>query len=95
MILFVSGLPDDLDDAELMEIFGAYGKVRSTTVILDRETRKSQCFGFVDMPDKTEAENTIRRLDEAELEGKTMTVKKALYNGKNRAPNPNANPPVK
>lgn len=77
MKIFVAGLPADMDDTELKEIFEGYGKVKTALIILDKETRKSRCFGFVDMPDKMEASETIKRLHGAELEGKTMTVKQA------------------
>ncbi len=77
MNLFVAGLPFDMDDQELKEIFEAYGAVSSAKVILDRETRKSRGFGFVEMPETTEAENAIKKLDGASLENKTLAVKVA------------------
>jgi cold-inducible RNA-binding protein len=77
MNLFVAGLPFDMDDQELKEIFEAYGAVSSAKVILDRETRKSRGFGFVEMPETTEAENAIKGLDGASLENKTLAVKVA------------------
>src|SRR5580704_10679114 len=77
MNLFVAGLPFDMDDQELKEIFEAYGAVSSAKVILDRETRKSRGFGFVEMPDTAEAENAIKKLDGASLENKTLAVKVA------------------
>jgi RNA recognition motif-containing protein len=38
MKIFVAGLPYDLDDAELEEIFEKFGKVNSAKVAMDRET---------------------------------------------------------
>ena len=49
MKLFVTGLPYDLDDAELEEIFEKFGTIISAKVAIDRETGKSRGFGFVDM----------------------------------------------
>jgi cold-inducible RNA-binding protein len=77
MNLFVAGLPFDVDDQELKEIFEAYGTVSSAKVILDRETRKSRGFGFVEMPETAEAEGAIKGLDGATLENKTLAVKVA------------------
>jgi cold-inducible RNA-binding protein len=77
MNLFVAGLPFDVDDQELKEIFEEYGTVGSAKVILDRETRKSRGFGFVDMPDNAEAEKAIKGLDGAALDNKTLAVKVA------------------
>jgi cold-inducible RNA-binding protein len=77
MNLFVAGLPFDVDDQELQQIFEEFGTVSSAKVILDRETRKSRGFGFVEMPDNTEAEKAIKGLDGATLENKTLAVKVA------------------
>ncbi len=43
MKLFVAGLPYDLDDAELEEIFEKFGTVSSARVAMDRETGKIIC----------------------------------------------------
>ena len=77
MNLFVAGLPYDVDDQELRQIFEEFGTVGSAKVILDKETRKSRGFGFVEMPDKTEAENAIKGRDGAALDNKTLAVKEA------------------
>lgn len=36
MKIFVAGLPYDLDDAELMEIFEKFGQVATAKVAIDR-----------------------------------------------------------
>src|SRR4029077_16367328 len=77
MNLFVAGLPFDVDDQELQQIFEEYGTVSSAKVILDKETRKSRGFGFVEMPDDAQAQTAIKGLHEATLEGRTLTVKVA------------------
>ena len=59
MNIFVAGLPYDLDDAELMEIFEKFGEVKSAKVAMDKETGKSRGFGFVDMPVREEAMDAI------------------------------------
>ncbi len=64
MKIFVIGLPYDLDDAELEEIFEKFGKVASAKVTLDKETGKSRGFGFVDMPNAEEARDAIENLND-------------------------------
>ena len=77
MKLFVAGLPSDFDDVDLKEMFELYGVVHSAKVVLDRETGKSKGFGFVDMPDDTEAKGAIETLDGAGIKGKKLAVKEA------------------
>ena len=47
MKLFVAGLPYDMDDAELMEIFEKFGETTSAKVAIDKATGKSRGFGFL------------------------------------------------
>jgi RNA recognition motif-containing protein len=77
MNLFVAGLPYDLDDAELMEIFEKFGAVTSAKVAMDKETGKSRGFGFVEMPNSSEAKEAIEGLNDISLGKKPLVVKEA------------------
>ena len=77
MTLFVAGLPYDLDDAELEEIFEKFGTISSAKVSMDRETGKSRGFGFVEMPVEAEAKEAIEHLNDISLGKKPLVVKKA------------------
>lgn len=77
MTLFVAGLPYDLDDAELEEIFEKFGKVLSAKVSIDRETGKSRGFGFVQMEKESDARDAIEHLNDISLGKKPLVVKAA------------------
>ena len=77
MTLFVAGLPYDLDDAELMEIFEKFGPVVSAKVTMDRETGKSRGFGFVDMQEESDGRDAIEHLNDISLGKKPLVVKAA------------------
>lgn len=77
MNIFVAGLPYDLDDAELLEFFEKFGTVNSAKVAIDRETGKSRGFGFVEMPNDTEAKEAIEGLNDISLGKKSLIVKQA------------------
>lgn len=77
MNIFVAGLPYDLDDAELEEIFEKFGKVTSAKVAMDRQTGKSRGFGFVEMPVEAEAKDAIESLNNISLGKKPLIVKAA------------------
>jgi RNA recognition motif-containing protein len=77
MKIFVAGLPYDLDDAELEEIFEKFGKVVSAKVAMDKETGKSKGFGFVEMANDTEAKEAIEGLNDISLGKKPLVVKQA------------------
>jgi cold-inducible RNA-binding protein len=77
MKIFVAGLPYDLDDAELEEIFEKFGTITSAKVAIDRETGKSKGFGFVEMPVEAEAKEAIEGLNDISLGKKPLIVKAA------------------
>jgi cold-inducible RNA-binding protein len=77
MTLFVAGLPYDLFDDELMEIFEKFGTVTSAKVAMDKETGKSKGFGFVEMPIRTEGKDAIDNLKDISLGKKMLIVKEA------------------
>jgi cold-inducible RNA-binding protein len=77
MKLFVAGLPYDLDDAELEEIFEKFGTITSARVAIDRETGKSKGFGFVEMANDAEAREAIENLKDISLGKKPLVVTQA------------------
>ncbi|HEU4472871.1 MAG TPA: RNA-binding protein, partial [Flavisolibacter sp.] len=77
MKLFVAGLPYDLYDEELVEIFEKFGTIASAKVAIDKETGKSRGFAFVDMPNEEEAREAIDGLNDISLGKKPLVVKEA------------------
>lgn len=80
MKLFVAGLPYDLFDDELVEIFEKFGPLVSAKVTLDRETGKSRGFGFVEMQNEQDALDAIEHLKDIAFGKKQLIVKKAEEN---------------
>jgi cold-inducible RNA-binding protein len=80
MKIFVAGLPYDLDDDELVEIFEKFGTIISAKVAMDKETGKSKGFGFIEMQNDAEALDAIESLNDISLGKKPLVVKKAEDN---------------
>jgi RNA recognition motif-containing protein len=77
MNLFVAKLNFNTESEDLRKVFEEYGTVSSANVIMDKFTGKSKGFGFVEMDDDSEAKEAINALNESELDGRTIVVKKA------------------
>jgi RNA recognition motif-containing protein len=77
MKLFVAGLPYDLYDDELVEIFEKFGTITSAKVAIDKETGKSRGFGFVEMPNEAEAKDAMENLNDISLGKKPLVIKEA------------------
>jgi RNA recognition motif-containing protein len=74
MNIYISNLSYGVTDADLTELFSEYGEVTSAKVITDRETGKSRGFGFVEMANESEGQKAIDELNEAEYDGKNISV---------------------
>jgi RNA recognition motif-containing protein len=72
--LFVGKLSYNTTDSTLEAHFAQFGKVISAQVILDRDTRQSKGFGFVEMESEEEAKAAIAQLDGKELDGRMIVV---------------------
>jgi RNA recognition motif-containing protein len=77
MNIYVGNLSYDTTEQDLRDAFGAHGEVASATVIRDKFSNQSKGFGFVEMPNKDEAQAAIQGLDGTELQGRTMKVNEA------------------
>jgi len=77
MNIFVAKLNFDTQSDELRDAFQAYGTVSSANVIMDKVTGRSKGFGFVEMENDEDAMKAINGLNETELDGRTIVVKKA------------------
>ena len=55
MKIFVANLGFNTRAEDLTALFSKFGKVDSAKVIMDRETNRSKCYGFVEMPNEEEA----------------------------------------
>jgi RNA recognition motif-containing protein len=77
MNIYVGNLSRDLTEAELREAFAAFGEVSSASIIKDKFSGETRGFGFVEMPNKEEADKAISTLNGRDLKGRTATVNEA------------------
>ncbi len=75
--LFVGSLAWATTDDTLKAHFESCGTVASAKVITDRESGRSRGFGFVEFEDDAEGQAAIDKLNNSELDGRTITVNEA------------------
>lgn len=77
MKLLVRGLARTTSEETLRTLFEAYGAVQLCTIVVDDISGKSKGFGFVDMPKVGQAKAAMKELNNTEIEGSKVRVKKS------------------
>ena len=74
MDIYVGNLAYATTDEGLRAAFAAYGEVTSARVVTDRINGRSKGFGFVEMPDRAQAQAAIDALNGQPLDGRPVRV---------------------
>ena len=72
MNMYIGNLSYNVRESDLRDVMEEFGTVDSVKLIIDRDTRRSKGFAFVEMPEDSEAQNAIRDLNGATYEGRQM-----------------------
>ena len=75
--LYVGNLSYETTEDELQKLFVEFGPVVSVAIITDRSSGRSKGFGFVEMETEQAAQEAIERLNNYELNQRTLTVSEA------------------
>ena len=77
MNIYVGNLAYSVTQDELRDAFSAFGDVESANLITDKFTGESKGFGFVEMPNNSEADAAIKGLNETPMKGRPLRVNQA------------------
>jgi RNA recognition motif-containing protein len=77
MRIFVGNLAYTTTEDDLDQLFSPYGVVERIQIMTDRDTGRARGFGFVEMPDATQAQAAIDGLNGTLLGGRALTVNEA------------------
>ena len=81
MNIYVGNLAYSVTQDDLRDAFAAYGEISSVNLITDKFTGDSKGFGFVEMPNNSEADAAIKALNETPLKGRNIRVNQAKPRG--------------
>ena len=77
MNIYVGNLSHGVTDGELNAVFSEFGEVSSANIIKDKRSGRSRGYGFVEMPNDSEANEAIKALDDSPLQGRNIKVNPA------------------
>ena len=75
--IFVGNMTFQTTEDDLRALFEPFGQVARVHIAVDRETRRSRGFGFVEMPNDAEAAQAMQSLDGKDLNGRAIKVNEA------------------
>lgn len=75
--LFIGNLEYSATEAQLTELFAAFGTVLSAKIIVDRMTNLGKGFAFVEMENEKIAAEAMAKLDGSSFAGRSLVVKEA------------------
>ncbi len=77
MNIYVGNLSYSVTEDDLKNVFNEFGEVSSASIITDKYSGRSKGFGFIEMPNDSEASEAINSLNESDLKGRNMRVNEA------------------
>jgi len=77
MNIYVGNLSFDVSEENLRQVFEPFGQVSSITIIKDKYSGQSRGFGFVEMPDRAQAQAALENLNGKEVSGRQLSVNEA------------------
>jgi len=77
MNIYVGNISRTATEQDIKEAFEAFGAVTSAAIIKDKFSGESRGFGFVEMPNKEEADKAIGGLNGKDVKGRALTVNEA------------------
>ena len=81
MNMYVGNLPYSVSEEDLRTVFAEFGEIASVNIITDKISGQSKGFGFVDMPNNSEADKAIKALNGSDLQGRSIKVNQAKPRG--------------
>ena len=75
MNIYIGNFDYDITGDDLQETFKVFGYVQDAKVIRDKYTGDSKGFGFVEMPNKTEAQAAMQGI--TQIKAKHVTINEA------------------
>lgn len=77
MNIYIGNLAYSVTEGDLKEAFSAFGEVSSVSLVIDKSSGQSKGFGFIEMPNNSEADAAIKGLNETAIKGRNVKVNQA------------------
>jgi RNA recognition motif-containing protein len=77
MNIYVGNLAFNVTEEDLKAIFADFGEVSSVNIVKERFSGQSKGFGFVEMPNNSEADKAMKALNGSKLKEQSIKLSQA------------------
>lgn len=77
MTIYIGNIPYSMKEQNLVEVFQEYGPVESAKVIIDKKTKRSKGYGFVEMANEQDEVAAVEAVNGQEVGGRKVKVSRA------------------
>ena len=77
MTIYIGNIPYSMKEQNLIEVFQEYGPVESAKVIIDKKTKRSKGYGFVEMANEQDEVAAVEAVNGQEVGGRKVKVSRA------------------
>jgi RNA recognition motif-containing protein len=77
MNIYVGNLSFDTTEDILKSLFSKFGHVENVKLIKDRFSGRPKGYGFIEMPDNSEADQAVKALNGNNINGNIIKIKQA------------------
>jgi RNA recognition motif-containing protein len=77
MNIYVGNLAYSVTESDLKEAFSEFGEVSSVNLVKDKFSGQSKGFGFIEMPNNSEADAAIKGMNDRAIKGRNIKVNPA------------------
>lgn len=77
MTIYIGNIPYSMKEQDLIDIFQEFGPVESAKVIIDKKTKRSKGYGFIEMKEESDEQAAVDAMNGKDVGGRKVKVSRA------------------
>jgi cold-inducible RNA-binding protein len=77
MTIYIGNIPYSMKEQNLIDVFQEFGPVESAKVIIDKKTKRSKGYGFIEMKDENNEQAAVDAMNGQDIGGRKVKVSRA------------------
>lgn len=74
MTIYIGNIPYTMKEQNLIDVFQEFGPVESAKVIIDKKTKRSKGYGFIEMKEESDEQAAVDAMNGQDMGGRKVKV---------------------